>query len=70
MLYVYLFIDTFSYNFIGKTSKFDPNSYYRLTTQWQGDGKSLDILNDGTNNRPILFTTGGYSGQYWKITKI
>lgn len=70
MLYVYLLIDAFSYNLIGKTSKFDPDSYYRLKTQWQGDGKSLDIHNDGTNNRPILSTTGGYSGQNCKITKI
>ncbi|CAF4341831.1 unnamed protein product, partial [Rotaria sordida] len=49
---------------------FNPNIYYRLTTQWQGDGKSLDIVNDGTNNRPILAATGALTGQYWKITPI
>lgn len=48
---------------------FEPNSYYRLTTKWQGDKKSLDIVNDGkNNNQPILAVTGDYSGQYWKIT--
>ncbi|OAD21295.1 carbohydrate-binding module family 13 protein, partial [Candidatus Thiomargarita nelsonii] len=50
---------------------FNGNYYYRLTTMWQGDGKSLDIVNDGkNNNRPILATTGNYSGQYWKITQV
>ncbi|CAF1671385.1 unnamed protein product [Rotaria sp. Silwood1] len=48
---------------------FDPTSYYRLTTQWQGNNKSLDVVNDGKNNNQlILATTGNYSGQYWKIT--
>ncbi|CAF1163551.1 unnamed protein product [Rotaria sordida] len=49
---------------------FNPNIYYRLTTQWQGDGKSLDIINDGTNNKPILAATAALTGQYWKITSI
>lgn len=50
---------------------FDPNSYYRLTTQWLGDSRSLDILNDGkSNNRPILSDTGNFSGQFWKITSV
>lgn len=50
---------------------FDPRSYYRLTTRWQGDGKSLDIVNDGqNNNRPILADTGNYSGQFWKIAPL
>ncbi|CAF2710930.1 unnamed protein product [Rotaria sp. Silwood2] len=50
---------------------FDPKSYYRFTTQWQGDGKSIDVVNDGINNNElILATTGVYSGQYWKITPI
>jgi type VI secretion system protein VasG len=38
---------------------------------WQGDGKSLDIVNDSiNNNQPILAETGDYSGQYWKITPV
>lgn len=42
------------------------NCYYRLTTQWQGDGMSLDIFYDGkSNNVPILAKTGHFSGQLW-----
>lgn len=52
------------------SSLFDDNAFYRLTTQWQGDGKSLDILNDGKNNQPILTQTADVSGQMWKITKV
>jgi hypothetical protein len=47
---------------------FDPASYYRLTTQWQGDGKSLDVVNDGKNNWLVLARTDNVSGQFWKIT--
>ncbi len=50
---------------------FDPKSYYRLTTQWQGDGKSLDVVNDGkNNNRLVLADTGNFTGQYWKFTPV
>ena len=48
----------------------DINSYYRLTTKWQGEGKSLDIVNDAKDNQPILETTGNYAGQYWKLTPV
>jgi len=45
------------------------NGYYRLTTKWQGDGKSLDVVNDVINNSKLqLAATGNYSGQKWKIT--
>lgn len=49
---------------------FDPNAYYRLSTQWQGEGKSLDIINDGKNNQPILANTANVTGQMWKIKKV
>jgi ricin-type beta-trefoil lectin protein len=50
---------------------FDAKSYYRLTTKWQGDGKSLDVVNDGKNNNQlILAKTGKFSGQLWKITSL
>lgn len=50
---------------------FEPKSYYRLTTQWQGDGKSLDVVNDGKNNdQLVLADTGDFSGQYWKFTPL
>ncbi len=49
---------------------FDQNKFYRLTTQWQGEGKSLDVVNDGKNNRVQLAKTGKFTGQYWKITPV
>ncbi len=50
---------------------FDAKSYYRLTTKWRGDGKSLDVVNDGKNNNQlILAKTGKFSGQFWKITSL
>ena len=51
------------------SAAFDTRCYYRLTTLWQGEGKSLDILfDDKANNMPILANTGGYSGQRWMLT--
>ncbi len=56
---------------IAEEQDFDLDSYYRLTTQCQGDDKSLDVVNDGKkNNQLILAKTGNYSGQHWKITPI
>lgn len=48
----------------------DTNYYYRLTTQWQGDGKSLDIVNDQAKNTPALANSGNFSGQFWKLTPL
>ncbi len=53
-----------------KNNVFDSSAYYRLTNQWQGEGKSLDILNDKEANKPILAKTGNYTGQFWKITAV
>lgn len=55
---------------VSSESLFDENKYYRLTTKWQGPGKSLDILNNGKNNQPILSATGNYTGQMWKIKNL
>lgn len=55
---------------VNPTPLFDSNAYYRLTTQWQGEGKSLDVVNDGTNNQVILANTAAVSGQMWKITRV
>lgn len=50
---------------------FDAHAYYRLTTQWLGDGKSLDIVNDGkNNNQVILANTGDFAGQRWRIAPV
>ncbi|MEO1652756.1 MAG: RICIN domain-containing protein [Bacteroidota bacterium] len=53
-----------------KASIFDPNKYYRLTCQFQGEGKSLDVVNDNQGNRLHLYDTGPYSSQYWKISPL
>ena len=46
------------------------NEYYRLTTQSQGAGRSLDVINDGRNNKVHLAHTGHFTGQMWKITDL
>jgi uncharacterized protein (DUF2249 family)/predicted nucleic acid-binding Zn-ribbon protein len=51
-------------------SVFDENRWYSFTTEWLGKAKSLDIVNDGTNNKLIMAKTGNYSGQYWKIKSL
>lgn len=51
-------------------SEFDPNKYYRLTCMFQGEGKSLDVVNDSQGNRLHLFQTGNYSSQYWKVSPL
>ncbi|MCY0094633.1 RICIN domain-containing protein [Hoeflea ulvae] len=56
--------------FGAQAQEFDNGIYYRLTTMWQGEGKSLDVVNDGVNNKLILADTGNYSGQYWKVTRL
>ncbi|WP_034059865.1 RICIN domain-containing protein [Lacinutrix jangbogonensis] len=49
---------------------FDGNAYYKLTAKWPGEHKSLDIVNDGKNNKPILTKFNSYSGQLWKLTNV
>lgn len=52
-----------------EAQSFDGTKFYRLTTQWQGEGKSLDVINDGSKNNQLqLANTGNFSGQSWKIT--
>ncbi len=48
----------------------DPNSYYRLTTKWQGASKSLDVLNGGNHDQLRMADTGNFSGQNWKFTPV
>ena len=47
------------------STKIDTGFYQRLTTQFQGDKKSLDVVNDANDNLLQLATTGGYTGQFW-----
>lgn len=44
--------------------------FARLVNRAAGDARSLDIANDGTNNRPVMADSGNYSGQYWKLAKV
>ena len=37
---------------------------------WQGTNKALDVINDNTDNKLQLATSGAYSGQYWRFTDI
>jgi hypothetical protein len=59
-----------AFNQASLAQEFDSNSFYRLTTQWLGGGKSLDVVNDGTNNKLQMADTGSFSGQFWKITAL
>lgn len=47
---------------------YDTTAYYRLTTLWQGECRSLDIINDGVNNQVALRKSANVAGQYWRIT--
>lgn len=48
----------------------DPNHYYRLTTQWQGEGKSLGIVSDAENNKPLLMPSADSPAQMWKLAPL
>ena len=43
---------------------------YRLQTQFTGNKKCLDIVNDGDNNKLTMADCGNYSGQLWSIKKL
>ena len=64
-----MFLSNFS-GYSQNYTTFKQTTYYRLTNQWQGENLSLDIVNDGINNQPILAKTAKVSGQYWKIKKV
>lgn len=53
---------------IAPAADFDPDARYRLTTMFEGECKSLDIVNDAHDRTPILAKTADVSGQYWRIT--
>jgi hypothetical protein len=53
---------------VDNTEGFDPAASYRLTTEWQGKVKSLDVRND--NYQLVLVDVGNYSGQLWKISPV
>lgn len=55
---------------LAQSQSIEPNVYYRLSSQWQGEGLSLDVVNDGKNNQIQLAKTGEFSGQLWKFTPL
>lgn len=53
----------------GVASGPDTGYYYRLTTQFRGDGMCLDVFNGGPmNNMTHLVQCANYSGQFWRFT--
>ncbi len=44
--------------------------WYRITSYRQTEKRSIDIVNDGINNRLKMATSGNFSGQFWKLTKL
>lgn len=46
------------------------NGYYRITNRSIGDSTSLDVINDGANNKLQLAASGPQTGQFWKITPV
>jgi hypothetical protein len=49
---------------------FDPQAQYRLTTEFQGECVSLDVVNDATDDKLILAPSAEVSGQLWQITPL
>jgi hypothetical protein len=49
------------------SASFDASTFYRLTTEWQGECRSLDVINDGINDQVALRKTADVTGQYWRI---
>ena len=45
---------------------FADGKYYRLSSGLQPD-RSIDVKNDGQNNKPVLVKSAGFSGQRWKF---
>jgi hypothetical protein len=43
------------------------DGFHRLQTQFTGNNKCLDIVNDGKNNLLVMADCRNYSGQFWKI---
>ncbi len=44
-----------------------PAAAERLQTQFTGENKCLDIVNDANDNQLIMADCGNFSGQFWKI---
>ena len=47
----------------------DTSYYYRLSNDFLGTGRSLDVASTGTN-APFMATSSTASGQYWQLTPL
>lgn len=48
----------------------DPSAYYRLTNDYTGQQKALDVINDGTGQYKIhMVDSDNYSGQFWRFSQ-
>ncbi|MEZ4885123.1 MAG: RICIN domain-containing protein [Chitinophagales bacterium] len=58
-------------NYSGQYWRIVPTNdgFFQLYTMWQTENKVLDVMNDGKNT-VLLGEKKGYSGQFWKLTKI
>lgn len=46
----------------------DPSVYYRLTNDYTGPNKALDVINDSTNLHKIhIVDLANFSGQFWRF---
>ncbi len=46
----------------------DGKGFKKLKTEWRGDGKCLDVVNDGEKNTELaLADCGNFAGQHWQI---
>ncbi len=48
----------------------DQNYFYRLTTSWQGDGKSLEAVYAGQGNQVELAPSDNASRQFWRFISV
>lgn len=48
----------------------DPSAYYRLTNDYTGQQKALDVINDGTGQYKLhMVDSDNYSGQFWRFSQ-
>ncbi len=51
-------------------TSFDPHKYYRITSQFTGEEKSLNIIDDEQASKVNLDSTADIDGQAWKIVSL
>jgi len=69
ILSISLFIFLVSFSQSAYSQNFG-SGYYRLTSKWLRETKSLDVVNDSAKDKLQLAKSGNQSGQSWKITSV